>query len=487
MRETNIKDKAALGFAWLTGERLGNLLSDFLISVLLARLLGPTDFGLIAMVSVFIALLRPFTEAGLGSALLRKKDATHHDYATVFWSNLALSVGTYIVLYVSAPWVFRFYSEPSLTQLIRVLGSVLILTALGMVQNIKLTKEMDFRRISLLSLASNIFSGIVGLYMAYLGWGYWALVVRQLLNGIGTTVLYWLWGTWSPTFTFSKASFRDFFGFGSKLLLANLLDTGFKNIYPLLIGKFYSAASLGYYNRASSLKDIPQALITQISGRVTYPILIEVQEDREKLTGIYRRLVQVISFLYFPVMMGLMGLSKCVVLVLLSEKWAQTTPLLQGLAFAGLLYPIHSLNLNVLTLKKRSDIFLYLEIIKKALTVLVVLITFRWGLMAMIYGQIVLSFLSLFINAHYTGKFIGYGFYEQVKDLVPNFIPAFLMGALLMGGIEALDTYTWWSLTFWLILGACLYLGLTAAFNRKGLLYLYDFSLQKYKTVKAQF
>jgi teichuronic acid exporter len=484
MKEKTLKDRAAVSLVWLTGERFGNLLSDFLISVFLARILGPSEFGLIAMVAVFIALLQPFTDAGLGSALLRKKDATPEDYNTVFWSNLGLSSAAYAVVFIGAPLVAQFYKEPLLTDIIRVLGITLVLNSLNVVQNIRLTKLLDFRTISLRSLVSNILSGAIGLYLAYRGWSYWALVVRQLLNAIITNVLYWAARTWFPSFTFSTASFKDFFGFGSKLLLSSLLDTGFRNIYPLLIGKFYSASALGFYNRAANLKDIPQTLVSQVTGRVSYPVLIELQDDPPRLAQAYRRLMQVVSFAYFPLLMGLMGLSKSIVLVLLTDKWASAIPLLQGLTFVGLLYPIHTLNLNILTLKKRSDLFLILEVIKKSLTVVSLLLTYRWGVMGLIYGQIAQSCLALVINAHYSKQFIGYGFAHQLRDILPNFCTALGMGLLVLWGSEQLNVFTWWSLLLWCLAGGAIYLLLAAVFSRKNLVYLYDFSREKYQAMR---
>lgn len=465
----------------MTGERLGNMLGDFIISVFLARLLAPSEFGLIAMVGVFISLLSPFVDAGLGSALMRKKDATAADYATVFWSNIGLSSATYIVIFLCAPLVAGFYGEPPLTQIVRVLGLVLIVNSLNIVQNIRLAKVLDFRSISFRSLTSNILSGAVGLYLAYSGWSYWALVVRQLVNAVIATILYWSLGSWLPSLRFSKDSFKDFFGFGSKLLFSSLLNTGFGNLYPLMIGKFYAASALGYYNRAVTLRDIPQTLFSQVTGKVSYPVLVELQDSPARLKDACRRLMQIVSFVYFPMLMGLMGISESLVLVLLTEKWAEAIPMLKALTFVGLLYPIHSLNLNILTLKKRSDLFLYLEIFKKGLTVIAVLITFRWGIMGLIYGQVAQSFLSLLINTHYSNKFIGYSMRQQLKDILPNFVAALVMGLLVMWGSEALGIYTWWGLLLWPLLGSLFYLAVSAAFNRKDLLYLYNFSMERYR------
>jgi O-antigen/teichoic acid export membrane protein len=481
MKDNNLKDKAASGFVWLAGERFGNLFSDFIIAVFLARLLAPSEFGLIAMVGVFIALLSPFVDAGLGSALMRKKDATAEDYSTVFWSNIGLSIATYLVIFFCAPLVSRFYQEPLLTEIIRVLGLVLIINSLSVVQNIRLAKVLDFRSISLRSLISNIISGAIGLYLAYSGWSYWALVVRQLINAVIATILYWSLGSWLPSLKFSKESFKDFFGFGSKLLLSNLLDTGFRNLYPLMIGKFYSPSSLGYYNRAVTLKDIPQTLFSQVTGKVSYPVLIELQDNPVRLRYAYRRLMQIISFVYFPMLMGLMGISKSLVIVLLTEKWAEAIPLLKALTFVGLLYPIHSLNLNILTLKKRSDLFLYLEIFKKVLTAIAVFVTYRWGVMGLIYGQIAQSCVSLIINTHFSNKFIGYSMFQQLKDILPNFVIALIMGLLVMWGSETLDIYTWWSLLLWPLSGSLIYLAITAVFNRKDLFYIYNVSMQNCK------
>lgn len=480
-----LKDQAFTGFLWSFGERFGNQISDFVISIILARLLAPKEFGLIAMVTVFIALLTPFIDAGLGSALIRKQKPSEEDYSTVFWWNIGLAILVYFLLYLGAPLVSNFYDEPLLTDILRVLGLTVIIQSFAIVQATRLTKALNFRVLSTRSLISNVLSGILGLYLAFEGWSYWALIIRQIVNSIISTVLLWGLSNWKPLFTFSISSFKEFFGFGSKLLISGLLDTGFNNIYPLLIGKYFSASSLGFYNRAKAFKDIPQNMVTQVISRVTYPIFAELQHDPVSLRLAYKRLVQLISFIYFPALFGLMGISKLLVLVLLTDKWIETVPMLRGLAIVGLLYPIHSLNLNILTVKGRSDLFLNLEVVKKSLTVVMILIFFRWGIMGLIYGQIIQSWIALIINTYYSKKIIGYGFLSQVKDIFPHLAIAGTIGLIILLGSDLLNIYTWWSLSLWIVLGVIAYLLFSILIKSNELTYIIEFLKGKYKVFRA--
>ncbi|RNI30857.1 lipopolysaccharide biosynthesis protein [Rufibacter immobilis] len=471
----NLKEKAYKGFVWSSIERFGTLISDFVISIFIARILSPKEFGLIAMVAVFTAFLSPFVDAGLGKALIRKKEPSDEDYSTVFWWNLGLSIIVYLLIYLCAPVVANFYDQPLLVDIMRVMGLLLIIQSLSIIQTNRLLKRLDFKPLAIRTITSSVISGVIGLYLAYVGWSYWALVVRSLIGALISSILLWSLSRWKPSLIFSLQVFKELFGFGSKLLIANLLDVAFKNIYPLIIGKYFSAASLGLYSRAVAFKDIPQNLIIYVTSKVTYPIFAELQDENSDLRAGYSRMVKLVSFIYFPLLMGIMGLSKNIVLVLLTEKWLEVVPMLKLLVFVGLLHPIHSINLNLLTVKGKSNLFLYLEVVKKILIVIVLVISYRWGILGLIYGQIVQSCLFLFINTYFTDKLIDYGILKQFKDILISLIISVAMGLALMWGSEVLSVFTWWSLIVWIMVGSGIYVGLSFLFNDTEFKYLRSF------------
>lgn len=476
----NLKGKAISGFAWSLGERFGSAISDFVISIIIARLLAPEEFGLVAMVMVFISLLTPFIDAGLGKALIRKKEVTDKDYSTIFWWNIAVSILVYFILYFSAPLVSAFYKEPELKEILRVVGLLVILQAFSVIQTTRLTKLLDFRSLTIRSVISNLLSGLLGLYLAFNGWSYWAIVVRQLANAGLSALLLWSISNWRPSFSFSVASFKEFFGFGNKLLLSGLLDAAFNNIYPLLIGKFFSPAALGFYNRANNLRNLPQNIYTSVVSRVTYPILAQINGNDDQLIKGYTKLIQLTSFIYFPIMLLLMGGSKLIIVVLLTEKWLPAVSLLKGLALAGILYPIHALNLNVLMIKGRSDLFLRLEVIKKMIVVIIIVVTFKWGIMGLVIGQIVYSVLALILNTFYTKRILNYSLFNQLKDILPSLYTSLAVGLSIMIGSENLGIYTWWSLIGWLLLGLLFYILLSGFTNRRDFGYFSTLIRQKW-------
>ena len=478
---SNLKETALRGFSWTFLEKFGVYISDFTVGILLARLLAPKEFGLIAMIMVFIALLTPFIDSGLGRALIRKIDATDTDYSTVFWWNLMLSICVYLILFFGAPYLSLFYEEPRLTDILRVFGICVIIEALSSIQNTRLVKLMNFKSLAARSLISNFLSGILAIYLAYSGWSYWALIVRQIVSLSLSSIFLWSISGWKPKFEFSKSAFREMFGFGSRLLASGILDAFFNNIYPLIIGKMFSASSLGFYNRANSFCVIPQMLFTQTTARVSYPLLASLQNQKEQMAQTYKKLIKLISYVYFPILMGIMGLAHVIVIVLLTEKWLPAVPLLQGLAFVSMLYPMHSINLNVLTVNGRSDLFLKLEIWKKIIIVISILIGQFWGVMGLIYSQIVSSCIAFIINTYFSERYIQYGLIKQCKDLFPNFVLALAMGLFLLFGSDYLNIFTWWSLIGWTICGIAFYIGISFLFKMDSFAYLLTLAIEKLK------
>lgn len=427
---SEIKEKAVRGFAWSAIDNFANQGVLFVISILLARILSPADYGLIAMITIFLAISNCFINSGFGNALVRKADLSDEDCSTAFFFNIIVSVLCYIVVFIISPFVAAFYDRPILTPILRWQGLTLILGACIIVQKSLVNKNIDFKTTTKVSVSSNILSGIVALLMAYHGYGVWALVGMGLSQSVLQIILFWYYSSWRPRMIWSKGSFHYLWNYGSKLLASGLLDTIFNNIYPIVIGKIYSPVNLGYYTRAWGFAQLPSSNVTGIIQRVTFPVLCSFQSDDERLSLNYRRLLRMSAFIVFPLMLGLAAVANPLIHVLLTAKWAQTIIYLQIICFAMMWYPIHAINLNLLQVKGRSDLFLKLEIIKKIMAVVVILCSVPFGVIGICYGSVVSSLLSLTINTYYTGKLIKVGLLVQLKDLFP-----IIMNSLIMCGI----------------------------------------------------
>lgn len=427
-----LKQKAVRGVLWSTVERFSVQGVQFLIMIVMARLLTPHDYGIIGMLAIFLAVSQSLIDSGFSQALIRKRDRTEVDNCTVFYFNIVVSTLLYVILYVSAPFVADFYDTPQLCPVMRVVCLGIMFNSLAVVQRALFTINVDFKTQAKAALTASVTSGVVGVAMAYHGFGVWSLVTQQLLNlGINTGLL-WLLSKWRPQFVYSWQSFHELFSFGSKLLASGLLDTIYRNIYPIVIGKLFSASSLGHYTRAHQFSEFPSSNLTGIIQRVTYPVLCEIQDDDERLSNIYRRFLKLSAFVIFPLMIGLSSVAQPFVNIILGPQWGFCGQLLQIICFSMMWYPIHSINLNLLQVKGRSDLFLRLEIIKKILGVSVLCITAPFGLVVMCYGQIFNSIVALAINTYYTGKLINVGFLRQMRDLLPTMALCLTMFALIL-------------------------------------------------------
>lgn len=430
MPYSSLKEKAVHGFAWSAIDNFANQGILFVISVLLARMLSPSDYGLIAMISIVLAISNCFINSGFGNALIRKTDLSNEDCSTAFYFNILVAGGCYLLVFVIAPFVADFYERPVLTPILRWQSVTLILGALIIVQKSIINRKIDFKTTAKISTISNIVSGIVALIMAYNGYGVWSLVGMGISQSLLQLILFWFYSSWHPQFIWSKRSFDYLWNYGSKLLASGLLDTVFVNIYPIVIGKMFSPMSLGYYTRAQGFAQLPSSNLTSIIQRVTFPLLSSMQTDDERLSYNYRRLLRMSAFVIFPLMLGLAAVADPLINVLLTGKWAQTIIYLQIICFAMMWYPIHAINLNLLQVKGRSDLFLKLEIIKKIMAVVVIFCSVPFGVIGICYGSVVSSLLSLTINTYYTGKLIKVGLLVQLKDLFP-----IIMNSLIMCGI----------------------------------------------------
>ena len=468
MATDSLKQKTTKGLFWSSVERFSNQGMSFLFSVILARMLDPSDFGIIAMITIFFAVAQSFVDSGFSNALVRKTDRREEDLSTCFYFNIGVGIMAYIVLFLIAPLVASFYNQPILSPIIRITGLGVALNSLCVVQQALFTIKIDFKSQAKVTLSATIISGIVGVVLAYQGYGVWALVWQGVVLSLVRMGLLWLMSKWRPTTGFSKSSFNYLFGYGSKLLASGLLDTIYNNIYPIVIGKFYTPAQLGNYSRALSFAQLPSSNITSILQRVTFPVLSTIQDDIPRLQANYRRLLKLSAFIIFPLMMGLAAVAFPMIRLILTPKWEGCSLYLQIICFALMWYPIHAINLNLLQVKGRSDLFLRLEIIKKIVGVCIMCITIPLGITAMCIGMVASSLISLFINTYYTGKLINIGCLKQMRDLTPIFINSLIMGGIVYFSIQISDNDIL-QLSLSIIIGVLSYIGGASMITRSEL------------------
>lgn len=467
----SIKNKTIKGVLWSSVERFSVQGVQFLVLLIIANILDPTDFGLVGMLTIFLAVGQSLIDSGFSQALIRKQDRTDLDNNTVFYFNIVVSVLLYLLLYAIAPWVAAFYNEPQLTDLMRALCVVVIVNSFAVVQRAIYTASVDFKTQAKASFIGAFLSGLVGIYMAMNGYGVWTLVWQQILNACINTILLWVYSNWFPRLQYSWSSFRSLFSFGSKLLASGLLDTIYTNMYTLVIGKVFSAASLGYYTQADRFARLPSSNITGILQRVTYPVLCSIQDDEERLRADYRQLLRLSAFIIFPLMCLLAGIAYPLVELLLGAKWHYAAVLLVPICFHMMWYPIHSINLNLLQVKGRSDLFLRLEIIKKIIAVIVLFGSLPFGLLVMCYMSIATSIICLGINTYYTGKLINVGFWMQMKDLSKTLIASLLTFVLVFVGTMIINN-TIIQLLCGVIIGGLFFLAVAYIFKYEELNYI---------------
>lgn len=427
MQQESLKNKTKKGLAWSMIERFATQGVQFLFGIILARLLSPDDYGVIAMPLVFLAIAQCIIDSGFSTALIRKPELTEDDLSTAFYFNIGIGIFCYAVLFFSSPLIADFYHTPILSSLLKVTALAVLFNPLCAVQQAILTRKIDFKTQAIVSLSGAILSGIVGLSMAYNGFGVWSLVFQQVGGYLIRTILLWILGKWKPKRKWSWESFHYLWGFGSKMLGSGLLDTIYNNIYPIVIGKYFSAQDLGNYTRAQQFSSLPSSNVTGVLQRVTFPVLSSIQNEDERLAKNYRKILKLSAFLVFPMMLMLSAVADPLVRVLLTDKWEGSIILLQIICFSMMWYPIHAINLNLLTVKGRSDLFFRLEIFKKVVGVIIMCITIPNGIIWMVSGSIASSMIALVINTYYTGKIIHVGYFKQMRDLLPIFGVSFAM------------------------------------------------------------
>jgi teichuronic acid exporter len=480
----SLKNKTVSGLVWSFIDNFSKLGLTFVIGIILARLLTPREFGLVGMISIIIAISQSLVNSGFTQALIRKKDCTQADYSTVFYFNLLVGTVLYLILFFSAGAISRFFDEPQLHLIVQVVGFSIIVNAFAIVQRARLTKAINFKLQTKISIIASLGSGIIGIIMAYTGYGVWSLVFKTLLGFIISSILLWLWNKWKPSLAFSKNSFKEMFSFGYKLLISGLIDTAYRNIYLLIIGKYFSATELGFFTRADQFVNLPSQYITGAVQRVSYPILSEIQEDIFRLRAAYKRLIKSTMLITFPIMMIIIAAAKPLVLTLIGEKWLPSVVYLQLLGFVGMLYPLHAINLNMLNVQGRSDLFLRLEIIKKILAIPVIVLGVMLGIKMMIVGMIIISVIAFFLNSYYSGKIIGYSSLQQFRDLLPSLVLAVLIGSIvyLIGKLLIMPNYL--ILITQLMAGVVLTVMIVELFKMQDYLYIKEIISNKLKKQK---
>ena len=439
------KSKKVNGFKWGVIDNFANSGVTFLVGLVLARLLSAEEFGVLGIITIFINLSITIIDGGLATALIRKKNVNELECNTVFYSNLCISIFLMLLLLVSSDFIASFFEQPILSSTLSVMSLVLLINAFSLLPKTILIRNLDFKSQAIFSLVSSLLSGIIGITMAYCGLGVWSLVGQQLSRQTFLMCGYWIAGKWRPRWMFSRSCFIDLFGFGSKLLVANLINSIFKDSFLTVIGKIYSPRDLGFYNRAEQFNTILSSNFGQIVRKVSLPSLSQIQDDDVRLRATYRKLMRYIAILSFAAVFTLAAVAEPLIIVLIGEKWLPSVKLLQIMSLYAAIYPLNMLNLNVLNLRRRSDYLLKLEIIKKILFIPVIAVGFFFKLEVMLWAAVIYYYIEFFINGWYSKRLIGYGIFDQVKDLSGVYIISMFVAILVY-------TMTALSLSNWLIL-----------------------------------
>lgn len=458
-------------FFWRFAERCGAQLVTFIVSIVLARILAPEDYGQIALITVFTTIMQVFVDSGLGTALIQKKDADDLDFSSVFYFNFAVCLVLYGVMFVAAPFIAAFYDDATLTPLVRVISLTIVISGVKGIQQSYVSRNMLFKRFFFATLGGTIFSAFLGIGFAYVGFGVWAIVVQQLSNTTIDTLILWLTVKWRPKKMFSWQRLKGLLTFGWKLLASSLLNTVYNNLRSLIIGKLYSSADLAYYNQADKFPNVIVSNINSSIDSVLLPTMASAQDDHVRVKAMTRRAIKTSTYIMAPLMMGLAFCAEPVVRLVLTDKWLPCVPFLRIFCITYMFYPIHTANLNAINAMGRSDLFLRLEIIKKIMGMTILISTMWFGVTAMAYSLLLSGVLSQIINSWPNWKLLDYGYLEQLKDIVPGIILAVIMGCCVYL-ISLLGLSSAVTLLIQVPLGAAIYIGASAMLHLESFEYL---------------
>ena len=428
----DLRQKTKIGILWNIIEKIAVQGIGFVLNIILARLLTPYDYGIVGMLTIFLTFSNVFIDSGFSRALIQKQDRTENDFSTTLIFNIVISVIIYSILFFAAPAISQFYKTPELLTLQRVLFLVIIFNSLTVVQSAKLQIKVDFKSIAIVNSVTVILSGLIAIFAAYKGLGAWALVIQTLAKSLVSTVMFWIIGKWIPKTGFSKKSFKNLFGFGSKLLVSGLLSTTITNVYNLVIGKVYNPASLGYYTRAQQFPEITSGTIASVLNTTTFPLMSSLQNNKDELANTLKKLIKMTAMVVFPAMIGLACLSEPIILVLLGDKWLHASDLLFWLSLSYIFTPLSILNMNVLNAIGRSDLFLKIDLIKIPFIILTMIITFPISIKAIVIGNTVTAFLWFYINGFLIGKFYKFGAIKQLICCWKYIVSALIMGIIVL-------------------------------------------------------
>lgn len=441
----SLKNKTIKGVGWSAIDNISKHLVTFTVGIVLARILSPDDYGLLGLIGIFTAVCDTLINAGFYSALIRKKDTTEDDYNTVFIVNMTMSVFLYAVICVCASLIADFFGRDELITLVRVSSLGLIINGFCIVQRCRLTKRIDFKSQTKITITASVASGIIGIVMALLGAGVWALVGQNMSSNIIRAAMLWHVNKWAPSLRFSKSSFHELFGYGWKMMVSGILDTVWKELYQLIVGKFYSPATLGQYTRAKHYSQLLSKNVTSIVQRVTFPVLSSIQDDKQRMVSAYRRMIKTTMFVTSISCFFLGAISEPLIHCMIGAKWHEAAVYLPLICINGSTYPLHAINLNMLQVQGRSDLFLGLEVIKKTIAVGPLLIGAFVGIIPMLLASIVTNIIAYFLNSYYSGKLLGYSSWMQLKDIAP----AYGVAALIVASVFFLK---YLPLSYWIIL-----------------------------------
>ena len=483
--DNNSKGKIISSLFWKFAERIGAQGVNLIISIILARLLAPEEYGLVALVTIFITISNVFIENGLGTALVQKKEADDLDFSSVFYCNILISILLYIIIFFTSPLVAKFYNNEQLVLVLRVLAISVLFASLRSIQNAYVSRKMIFKKIFVCTVVGGVFSAVIGIWMAYNGYGVWALVTQQLTNTIFTTIMLWIVVKWRPIAKFSFIRVKQLYKFGWKMLCSGLLDTIYNELYGLTIGKVYNTEQLAYYNKANQF---PSLIANNINGSISsvmLPALSNEQDNKEKVKRMMRRAIKISAFILFPIMFGLAAVAEPVIRIILTDKWLTAVPFLQLLCFSYVLWPIHTVNLQAISAMGRSDIFLRLEVIKKIVGIIALIISIPFGIITMVVMKIVTSIISVFINAHPNKKILNYNIKEQIKDIWIYLLLSLIMfvAVWLMNNIK-INIYL--LLILQIIAGMLIYIGISYIVKDESLNYIITTVKEKLKNRKKE-
>ena len=456
MAEQSLKDKTVKGVAWSGIDNVAQFGVSFIVSIVLARLLTPDDYGLIGIITVFTSICQALINGGFSDALIRKKNVTDDDYSTVFLVNFGISILLFAIVFLCSPLIANFFGRQELVELTRVSSITMIIGALAIVQQIRLTRKIDFKTQTKITLIASISSGVVGIILALLKFGVWALVAQGILNQLFRTAFLWFFNKWMPKIKFSIESFRDLFGFGWKMMVIVLMNSIWRELYQVIVAKFYSPATLGQYTRAGQFSKLLSSNLTNVVQRVTFPVLSSIQDEKKRMIAAYRRIIKTTMFITAISMFALGAVSEPLLYLLIGPKWHDAAIYLPLICVAGSLYPLHAINLNMLQVQGRSDLFLGIEIIKKIIGLLPLYIGAVMGIMPMLWVNIATSVIAFFLNSFFTGKFLGYSSWMQIKDVMPSYGVAMVV-ALSVWFLKYLPISNWVILPLQFLVGVLVF------------------------------